>query len=115
MSSRTNARLIRLGLVGGLTALGLTLLGLAAGPALAQDERTIALVTIAEANAHCLSTTKTMNQTKATALADRFLEAKEVAASSRQAVTSHRDFQALKADYIKQQGGCDALVKALKK
>ena len=90
-------------------------IGLLQGPAIAQDERTTALVTIAEANAECLSKTGTMQRDKASSLADRFLEAKGVAPVTRQAVRSSRDFGALKADYVMQQGGCEDLVKALSK
>ena len=90
------------------------LLVAASGPAVAQDERTMALVTIAEANAECLTRTRSMPADKAAALVDRFLTSNQVEASTRQAVKASRDFAALKADYIAQQGGCEALVKALR-
>ena len=115
MVRRSRRRLFNLGLISlGVLSVGVGL-GLITAPALAQDERTTALVTIAEANAHCLSSTKTMSRAKATDLADRFLAAKQVSASSRQAVTSHSDFEALRADYINRQGGCEALVKGLRR
>ena len=91
------------------------LIGLTQRPAIAQDERSTALVTIAEANAECLSTAGGMPQEKASSLADRFLDAKAVTPATRQAIRSSRDFGALKAEYIKQQGGCDDLMKALRK
>ena len=75
----------------------------ASGPAAAQDERTMALVTIAEANAECLTRTRSMPADKA-ALVDRFLTSNQVEASTRQAVKASRDFATLKADYIAQQG-----------
>ena len=90
------------------------LLVAASGPAVAQDERTMALVTIAEANAECLTRTRSMAADKAAALVDRFLTSNQVEASTRQAVKASRDFATLKADYIAQQGGCEALVEALR-
>ena len=84
-------------------------------PAIAQDERSTALVTIAEANTECLSTAGGMPQEKASSIADRFLDAKAVTPATRQAIRSSRDFGTLKAEYIKQQGGCDELVNALRK
>ena len=112
MIRRITSSQISTGLLCGLTII---LIGLTQRPAIAQDERSTALVTIAEANAECLSTAGGMPREKASSIADRFLDAKAVAPSTRQAIKSSRDFGALKAEYIKQQGGCDDLVKALRK
>ena len=112
MIRRITSSQISTGLLCGLTII---LIGLTQRPAIAQDERSTALVTIAEANAECLSTAGGMPQEQASSIADRFLDAKAVAPAKRQAIRSSRDFGTLKAEYIKQQGGCDELVKALRK
>lgn len=108
---RTNKSQLCIGLLCGITVVAL---GLVQGPAMAQDERTTALVTTAEANAECLSKTGAMPREKVSSLADRFPEAKAVAPATREVVTSSRDFGALKADYIKEQGCCGDLAKALR-
>ena len=84
-----------------LCSLTIILIGLTQSPAIAQDERSTALVTIAEANAECLSTAGGMPQEKASSIADRFLDAKAVTPATRQAIRSSRDFGTLKAEYIK--------------
>ena len=112
MIRRITSSQISTGLLCGLTII---LIGLTQRPAIAQDERSTALVTIAEANAECLSTAGGMPQEKASSIADRFLDAKAVAPATRQAIRNSRDFGNLKAEYIKQQGGCDELVNALRK
>ena len=95
MIRRITSSQISTGLLCGLTII---LIGLTQRPAIAQDERSTALVTIAEANAECLSTAGGMPQEKASSIADRFLDAKAVAPAMRQAIRSSRDFGTLKAE-----------------
>ena len=90
--------------------IGWILLGLGAGVATAQSERTTALVTIAQANAKCLIQTGTMGAEKALSLANRFLDAKQVSQDERRRVNNSPGFEDLMKRYIKEQGGCTAIV-----
>lgn len=80
----------------------------------ASSERTTALVTIAEANAHCLIETKQMKAAKARDIANRFLLSKGVSDADRQEVQSTPGYDDLMRLYIDEQGGCEGLVRALR-
>ena len=80
----------------------------------AASERTTALITIAEANARCLIETKTMKSTQARDIANRFLISKGVSDAEREEVTSAPGYDDLMRRYIDEQGGCAALVRALR-
>ena len=87
------------------------LLGFGASVAVAQTERTTALVTIAQANAQCLIQTGTMGAEQALSLANRFLDAKQVSQDERRKVNNNPGFEDLMKDYINTKGGCEAIVK----
>ena len=87
------------------------LLGFGASVAVAQTERTTALVTIAQANAKCLIQTGTMGAEQALSLANRFLDAKQVSQDERRTVNNSPGFEDLMKDYINTKGGCKAIVK----
>ena len=87
------------------------LLGFGASVAVAQTERTTALVTIAQANAQCLIQTGTMGAEQALSLANRFLDAKQVSQDERRTVNNSPGFEDLMKRYIKERGGCEAIVK----
>ena len=87
------------------------LLGFGASVAVAQTERTNALVTIAQANAQCLIQTGTMGAEQALSLANRFLDAKQVSQDERRTVNNSPGFEDLMKDYINTKGGCEAIVK----
>ena len=87
------------------------LLGFGASVAVAQTERTTALVTIAQANAQCLIQTGTMGAEQALSLANRFLDAKQVSQDERRTVNNSPGFEDLMKDYINTKGGCEAIVK----
>jgi hypothetical protein len=87
------------------------LLGFGASVAVAQTERTTALVTIAQANAQCLIQTETMGAEQALSLANRFLDAKQVSQDERRTVNNSPGFEDLMKDYINTKGGCKAIVK----
>ena len=87
------------------------LLGFGASVAVAQTERTTALVTIAQANAQCLIQTGTMGAEQALSLANRFLDAKQVSQDERRTVNNSPSFEDLMKRYIKERGGCEAIVK----
>ncbi len=91
--------------------IGWTLLGVSSSIAVAQSERTTALVTIAQANAKCLIQTGTMGAEKALSLANRFLDAKQVSQQQRRTVNNSAGFEDLMKRYINDQGGCEAIVK----
>jgi hypothetical protein len=91
--------------------IGWTLLGFGSSVAVAQTERTTALVTIAQANAKCLIQTGTMGAEKALSLANRFLDAKQVSQDERRTVNNNPGFEDLMKDYINTKGGCEAIVK----
>ena len=97
-------------------ALALLLLLLPAGaPAVrAASERDTALVTIADANAHCLIQSGMMPAEKARSLVSRFLDAEQVSAKQRKAVRDDPGFSALMDRYISDQGGCKSLLRKLK-
>ena len=95
-----------------LVVLGVSGLGLQT--VFAASERTTALVTIAEANARCLIETKTMKSTQARDIANRFLISKGVSDAEREEVTSAPGYDDLMRRYIDEQGGCAALVRALR-
>ena len=82
------------------------------GPGLAarESERTTALVAIAQANATCLIQTGTMEADQALTLANRFLDAKHVSQKQRRTVNNSPGFADLMTSYIKNRGGCDAIV-----
>ena len=95
-----------------LVVLGLNSLGL---PAMeAANERTTDLVTIAEANARCLIETKQMKAPQARDIANRFLISKQVSDADRVAVQSAPGYDDLMRRYIKEQGGCEGLVRKLR-
>ena len=87
------------------------LLGFGTSVAVAQTERTTALVTIAQANAQCLIQTGTMGAEQALSLANRFLDAKQVSQNERRTVNNSPGFEDLMKDYINTKGGCKAIVK----
>ena len=91
--------------------IGWTLLGFGSSVAVAQTERTTALVTIAQATAQCLIQTGTMGAEQALSLANRFLDAKQVSQVERRTVNNNTDFEDLMKDYINTKGGCEAIVK----
>ena len=91
--------------------IGWTLLGFGSSVAVAQTERTTALVTIAQANAQCLIQTGTMGAEKALSLANRFLDAKQVTEDERRTVNNSPGFKDLMKRYINDRGGCEAIVK----
>ena len=95
-----------------LAALGLSSLGIPAVEA--ASERTTALVTIAEANAHCLIETKQMKAAKAQDIATRFLISKGVSDAVRNEVNSAPGYEDLMRQYIDEQGGCEELVRQLR-
>ena len=91
--------------------IGWTLLGFGSSVAVAQTERTTALVTIAQANAKCLIQTGTMGAEKALSLANRFLDAKQVSQDERRTVNNNPGFEDLMKDYINSKGGCETIVR----
>ena len=91
--------------------IGWTVLGFGSSVAVAQTERTTALVTIAQANAKCLIQTGTMGAEQALSLANRFLDAKQVSPDERRTVNNNPGFEDLMKDYINTKGGCEAIVK----
>jgi hypothetical protein len=91
--------------------IGWTLLGFGSSVAVAQTERTTALVTIAQANAKCLIQTGTMGAEQALSLANRFLDAKQVSPDERRTVNNSPGFEDLMKDYINSKGGCETIVK----
>ena len=94
---------------------GLVLAGLTLRPAAAQPDRITVLVTIAQANAHCLIETGTMPAAKARDLAERFLTSQNISDAKRTDVRNQADFNDLMELYISDQGGCTAVVKALQR
>ena len=94
---------------------GLSVIGLAAPSAAVQLDRTTVIVTVAEANAHCLVETQTMGMEKAQTIASGFLAAQQISSDERNAVKERSDFTDLMASYIADQGGCPALVNDLKR
>lgn len=112
MVRRSRRRLFNLGLISlGVLSVGL---GLITAPALAQDERTMALVTIAEANARCLIETKQMKAPQARDIANRFLISKQVSDADREEVQNAPGYDDLMRRYIEGQGGCEGLVRKLR-
>lgn len=95
-------------------ALALLLLSAGATAVQAASERDTALVTIAEANAHCLIQSGMMPAEKARNLVSRFLDAEQVSAKQRKAVRDDPGFSALMDRYISDQGGCKSLLRKLK-
>ena len=87
------------------------LLGFGSSVTAAPSERTTALVTIAQANAQCLIQTGTMGAEQALSLANRFLDAKQVTQQQRRMVNNSPGFEDLMKRYIKERGGCEAIVK----
>ena len=92
----------------------LSVSSLAQPAAFAASERTTALVTIAEANARCLIETKQMEAAKARDIANRFLISKGVSDAEREEVQSAPGYDDLMRRYIKEQGGCEGLVRKLR-
>ena len=76
-------------------ALALLLLSAGATAVRAASERDTALVTIADANAHCLIKSGMMPAEKARNLVSRFLDAEQVSAKQRKAVRDDPGFSAL--------------------
>ena len=76
-------------------ALALLLLSAGATAVRAASERDTALVTIADANAHCLIQSGMMPAEKARNLVSRFLDAEQVSAKQRKAVRDDPGFSAL--------------------
>ena len=99
-----------------LVVLGLSSLGVTAGVTAveAASERTTALVTIAEANAHCLIETKQMKAAQAQDIANRFLISKGVSDTERSDVKDAPGYDDLMRRYIDGQGGCEELVRKLR-
>ena len=95
-----------------LVALGLNSLGMPAVEA--ANERTTALVTIAEANARCLIETKQMKAPQARDIANRFLISKQVSDADRLEVQNAPGYDDLMRRYIEEQGGCEGLVRKLR-
>ena len=95
-----------------LVVLGINILGLPAVDA--ASERTTALVTIAEANTRCLVETKRMKAAQARDIANRFLISKRVGNTDLNAVKRAAGYHDLMRRYIDEQGGCAALVRALR-
>ena len=95
-------------------ALALLLLSAGATDVRAASERDTALVTIADANAHCLIQLGMMPAEKARSLVSRFLDAEQVSAKQRKAVRDDPGFSALMDHYISDQGGCKSLLRKLK-
>ncbi len=93
---------------------GLSVIGLTAPSAAVQLDRTTVVVTVTEANAHCLVETQTMTMEEAKRIASGFLKAQQISSEERNAVKGRSDFTDLMATYIADQGGCRALVKNLK-
>ena len=87
------------------------LLGFGSSDAVAQTERTTALVTIAQVNAQFLIQTGTIEAEKALSLANRFLDAKQVSQDERRTVNNSPGFEDLMKRYIKERGGFEAIVK----
>ena len=80
----------------------------------AASERTTALVTIAEANAHCLVETKQMKAAQAKDITTRFLTSRGVSDTDRNEVKSTPGYDDLMRQYIDEQGGCEELVRQLR-
>ena len=95
-------------------ARALLLLSAGATAVKAASERDTALVTIADANAHCLIQSGMMPAEKARNLVSRFLDAEQVSAKQRKAVRDDPGFSALMDHYISDQGGCKSLLRKLK-
>ena len=92
----------------------LSVSGLVQQTGFAASERTTALVTIAEANAHCLIETKQMKAAQAQGIATRFLIGKGVNGTDRNEVKSAPGYDDLMRRYIDEQGGCEELVRQLR-
>lgn len=73
-------------------------------------EREWALVTIAEANAQCLTETGKKDQKEAFELADKFLKTKDVSIETIDTIKNDENFHGTKDEYIQYQGGCRNLV-----
>ena len=80
------------------------LLGFGSSDAVAQTERTTALVTISQANAQYLIQTGTMGAEKVLSLANRFLDAKQVSQDERRTVNNSPGFKDLMKRYINERG-----------
>ena len=94
---------------------GLSAIGLASPSTAAELDRTTVVVTVAEANAHCLVETNTMTPDQAQGLASGFVAAPQISDKERASVISRSDFTDLMGTYIADQGGCRALVEELKR
>ena len=94
--------------------MALSVSGLVQQAGFAASERTTALVTIAEANAHCLIETKQMQAAQAQGIATRFLISKGVNDTDRNEVKSAPGYDDLMRRYIDEQGGCEELVRQLR-
>ena len=105
LSIRRSPYAVAIGLISSI------LLGFGASVTAAPSERTTALVTIAQANAQCLIQTGTMGAEQALSLANRFLDAKQVSQDERRTVNNSPGFEDLMKRYIKERGGCEAIVK----
>ena len=92
----------------------LSVSGLAQQAGFAASERTTALVTIAEANAHCLIETKQMKAPQARDIANRFLISKQVSDADRLEVQNAPGYDDLMRRYIEDQGGYEGLVRKLR-
>ena len=80
----------------------------------AANERTTALVTIAEANALCLIETKQMKPAQAQDIANGFLLSKGVSDTDRDEVKTAPGYIDLMRRYIDEEGGCQDLVGKLR-
>ena len=93
----------------------LSVIGPAPASTAVELDRTTVVVTVAEANAHCLVETMTMTLNEAQSLATGFVEAQKISDRERAAVRGRSDFDDLMGTYIADQGGCSALVEELKR
>ena len=80
----------------------------------AASERTTASVSIAVANALCLSETKQMKPAQAQDIANRFLLSKRVSDTDRVEVETAPGHDVLIRNYVDEQGGCQDLVRKLR-
>ena len=77
----------------------------------AASERTTALVTIAEAHAHCLIETKQMTAPQAQNKVNQYLRKKGVSNADREEVKSTPGYDDLMRSFMDEQGGCEGLVR----
>ena len=91
----------------------IVVLGVASLPGRAESERITALVTVTNANVRCLIATGTMKPDQAMRIANQFLDAENISMDARRAVNNDPGSEDLVNRYIRDRGGCQALIQDL--